>query len=427
MSIIDDLRRLGIYSEKLEKRIESNKILKAEVEMGCADALDYEVVDSEAGQFKLYKADFLPGHLHGLIPLSSVFEMNPFELYDFSRVLFLDSETTGLGGAGTVVFLIGILYFDGSKFILEQLLMRDYEDEIAMLEYFRELLSRFDVIVSFNGKCFDIPVIADRYFYNRIVPLEFERIEHIDLLNFSRMLWAGLIENCKLKTIERELLGFVRYGDIDGWQVPNIYYDYLRNGDESRLKEVILHNRYDLISLISLLSKVSRSLSSPREMDFGDFQRCLKVGRYYERRRKHEKCIDFYSWAFTTTSSLSEKLQAARRCSSTLKRVGKNDEAVRYLERAIEYGCEDAYLLQEISKYYEHKKRDYVLALEYAVRGLRVIDVSKGGAYSPTRADFIKRISRIERKISKADRRYAARDEEENAGNRGQEGYSSFA
>jgi hypothetical protein len=427
MSIIDDLRRLGIYSEKLEKRIESNKILKAEVEMGCADALDYEVVDSEAGQFKLYKADFLPGHLHGLIPLSSVFEMNPFELYDFSRVLFLDSETTGLGGAGTVVFLIGILYFDGSKFILEQLLMRDYEDEIAMLEYFRELLGRFDVIVSFNGKCFDIPVIADRYFYNRIVPLECERIEHIDLLNFSRMLWAGLIENCKLKTIERELLGFMRYGDIDGWQVPNIYYDYLRNGDESKLKEVILHNRYDLISLISLLSKVSRSLSSPREMDFGDFQRCLKVGRYYERRRKHEKCIDFYSWAFTATSSLSEKLQAARRCSSTLKRTGKNDEAVRYLKRAVECGCEDAYLLQEISKYYEHKKRDYILALEYAVRGLRVLDVSKGGTHSPTRADFIKRISRIERKISKADRRYTVEDQGENAGNRGQEGYSSFA
>jgi len=375
----------------------------------------------------LYKADFLPEHLHGSLPLSSVFEINAFEFYDYNRVLFLDCETTGLGGAGTVVFLIGILYFDGSKFILEQLLMRDYEDEIAMLEYFRELLSRFDVIVSFNGKCFDIPVIVDRYFYNRIVPLECERIEHIDLLVFSRMLWAGLIENCKLKTIERELLGFERYGDIDGWQVPNIYYDYLRNGDESRLKEVILHNRYDLMSLVSLFNKVSRSLSSPREMGFSDFQRCLKVGRYYERRRKHEKCIDFYSWAFTTTSSLGEKLQAARRCSLILKRAGKNDEALRYLERAIECGCEDAYLLQEVSKYYEHKKRDYVLAMEYAVRGLRALDESKRGMYNPTRADFIKRVSRIERKISKVSWRHTAGDRVENAGNRGQEDYSSCA
>ncbi|MCL5987220.1 MAG: ribonuclease H-like domain-containing protein [Actinobacteria bacterium] len=427
MSIIDDLRRLGIYSEKLEERIESNKILKAEIELGNSDALDYEIVDYDAGRFKLYKADFLSEYLHGSFPLSSIFEMNPFEIYDFSRVLFLDSETTGLGGAGTVVFLIGILYFDGSKFILEQLLMRDYEDEIAMLEYFRELLSRFDVIVSFNGKCFDIPVIVDRYFYNRIVPLECERLEHIDLLNFSRMLWAGLIENCKLKTIERELLGFERNGDIDGWQVPCIYYDYLRSGDESRLKEVILHNRYDLLSLVSLLSRVSRLLNSPQEMDLSDFQRCLKIGRYYERRKKQEKCIDFYSWAFTTTSSLREKLQAACKCSLNLKRVGKNDEAVRYLERAIECGCEDAYLLQEISKYYEHKKKDYILALEYAVRGLGALDVSKRSAYSPTRADFIKRISRIERKIGKTDRKYRADDGGKNAGNRGQEGYSSCA
>lgn len=427
MSIIDDLRRLGIYSEKLEERIDLNGIIKAETEPSCPDFPVSQLVGSGYGQFKLYKTKFLPEYMHGLLPLSSVFEMNPFEISDYSKVLFIDSETTGLGGAGTIVFLIGVLYFNGSRFILEQLLMRDYEDEIAMLEYFRGILSRFDFVVSFNGKCFDIPMIVDRYFYNKVIPLENERLEHIDLLSFSRMLWSGSIENCRLKTVERELIGFLRSGDVESWQVPNIYNNYLRSGNEDMLKEVIIHNRYDLLSLVSLLSRVSRSLSSPRNMDFNDFQRCLKIGRYYERRNKQRECIDFYSWVFDNTSSLSEKIQAARRCSHILKQSGKSEEAASYLEMAIECGCEDAHLLQEISKFYEHKRKDYILALKHAVRGLRALDELKTDAYSPAHADFVKRISRIERKIRKTNENCSLENGGKNAGIKGQEGYSSCA
>jgi len=401
MSIIDDLKRLGIYSEKLERRIDPDRILNIEVGTEDTDSLEYEIINSESGQFKLFKVDFSPEHLHGSLPLSSILDANTFELNDFNRILFIDCETTGLGGAGTVVFVIGVLYFDGSRFMLEQLMMRDFEDEIAMLEYFRALFNRFNVIISFNGKCFDVPVIVDRYLYNRIIPPEYEHIEHIDLLNFSRMLWAGLIENCKLKTIERELLGFARYNDIEGWQIPNIYHDYLRNGNENMLKEVILHNRYDLLSLVSLFSKVSRSLNSPRETDFSGFQRYLKVGRYYERKRNYGKCIDFYSCAFDTASNIYEKLQSTRRCSLILKRTGEDDESLKYLKRAIEFGCEDAYLLQEISKYYEHKKKNYFLAKEFAVRALRALDKLNEEKRVRVHADFVKRVSRIDRKVNK--------------------------
>ena len=74
---------------------------------------------------------------------------------ELGGALFLDTETTGLGGAGAIAFLLGLAWFDEqARLNVEQLLLRSPADEPALLTLLSERLARTTLLVSYNGKAF---------------------------------------------------------------------------------------------------------------------------------------------------------------------------------------------------------------------------------------------------------------------------------
>lgn len=180
---------------------------------------------------------------------------------DQGRVVFLDTETTGLaGGSGTYAFLVGIGYFRAGNFIIQQYFMRDFHEERLLLIALQKVLSRFAGVVSYNGKCFDLPLLETRFICSRLANPLPDPI-HLDLLFPSRRLWKRRLPDCRLGTVEREILGVRRTGDVPSWEIPLLYFNYLRSRDARPLVRVFDHNRQDILSLAALTGHVCELLS----------------------------------------------------------------------------------------------------------------------------------------------------------------------
>lgn len=174
-----------------------------------------------------------------------------------SALLFFDTETTGLsGGSGTRAFMIGTADWHEQSLRIRQLTMASLTAESAMLDVFRTWLTDETILVSYNGKCYDAPLLATRY---RLARQEspLARLEHVDLLYPSRRRWRGVYENCRLATIERNVLGIVREDDLPGAQAPAAWLSYLRGASACDLRRVLAHNRQDVISMVGLFRRLS--------------------------------------------------------------------------------------------------------------------------------------------------------------------------
>jgi uncharacterized protein YprB with RNaseH-like and TPR domain len=173
--------------------------------------------------------------------------------------LFLDTETTGLGGA--MVFLLGAMRIGADDVRFTQVLARDYREEPALLETWVELLKGAGLIVSFNGKSFDLPVLRDRMVVHG-VPIP-EEPPHLDLLHHARRRWRGILPNCRLQTLEWRLCGRRRVGDIPGEEIPAAYHRFVRTGDAADMLSVLHHNALDLVTL----ADIALALASPAEAE----------------------------------------------------------------------------------------------------------------------------------------------------------------
>lgn len=171
---------------------------------------------------------------------------------DVRRMLFLDTETTGLGGPGTYVFLVGLGYLEDDAFVVRQHFIRSPEEEPAMLQAVADTLVQWPVFTSFNGLSFDIPLLRTRMRANKIKANLWRNL-HCDLLIGARRLWQRRLPNCQLQTLEARVLDFRRQGDVPSAEVPGMYFDYLKTGDLSSLEGVFHHNVLDIISLAGLM------------------------------------------------------------------------------------------------------------------------------------------------------------------------------
>lgn len=165
------------------------------------------------------------------------------------RVCYLDIETTGL--KSSPLFLIGLLYKKGDGLVVDQLFARDYGEEKALLEFISDYLRRFSLVVTFNGKSFDIPYILERMALWGIEGFGFE--SHLDLLHLSRKVVGGNTPNHRLQTLERYLLGSRRIDDTPGYRIPDLYHDFVRTGNAAAISGIIEHNRIDLVSMARLV------------------------------------------------------------------------------------------------------------------------------------------------------------------------------
>jgi len=174
--------------------------------------------------------------------------------FDRESVCLLDIETTGLSPT-TYLFLIGLLYWEKGQFVAELVFARNYAEETAVLRYVRDTLSRFGVVVTYNGDRFDLPFIETRLATARVGPLD--PFASVDLLYTARRVFRGVLPNCKLGTVERHIRGAGRTGDIPGKDIPAAYHDYVRTGDARAMKNVLYHNRMDLFTMAVVLNRLA--------------------------------------------------------------------------------------------------------------------------------------------------------------------------
>ncbi|GAB2498018.1 ribonuclease H-like domain-containing protein [Arenimonas alkanexedens] len=168
------------------------------------------------------------------------------------QLLHFDTETTGLaGGTGTRAFMIGAADWQPGGLRLRQLTITTMAAEAGMLRRFVDWLAPDTVLVSYNGKCYDAPLLNTRYRLARL-PSPLPGLPHLDLLHPSRRHWKGRWDNCRLGTIERQVLGVVREDDLPGSEAPRAWLDYLRGGSAHDLRRVGEHNAQDLRSLAGL-------------------------------------------------------------------------------------------------------------------------------------------------------------------------------
>ncbi|WP_285446101.1 ribonuclease H-like domain-containing protein [Xanthomonas sp. fls2-241-TYG-148] len=177
------------------------------------------------------------------------------------HLLFFDTETTGLaGGTGTRAFMIGVADWRvdatrGSGLRVRQLMMSTMAAESAMLDLFRSWLTPQTVLSSYNGRCYDAPLLKTRYrLARRGDPIS--ALDHVDLLFPTRRRYRGTWENCKLSTIERQLLRVVREDDLPGSEAPAAWLSYLRGGSARNLRRVADHNHQDVVTLSLLMQRL---------------------------------------------------------------------------------------------------------------------------------------------------------------------------
>jgi len=179
-------------------------------------------------------------------------------------ILVLDLETTGLGRGGTIAIMIGVGYYQQNEFIVEQIFLPDPDAEEHSLDRLRELVETHSMLITFNGKSFDVPVLESRLLYHQIW-LDLRQMEHLDLLHLARRLWKRKLPACALETIEYYVLGHIRDKelDIEGSDIPQSYFHYLMTGEAEMIKRVFIHNHHDILHTAALFTLICDSCAYP--------------------------------------------------------------------------------------------------------------------------------------------------------------------
>lgn len=263
------------------------------------------------------------------------------------RLLFLDTETTGFGGAGTLAFLIGLAYVEAGRVVVEQLMLEGPEQEPALLAYLGAHIAERPVLVSFNGKSFDWPLLQGRYTMNRLTAPS--GVSHLDLLHLARRVHKQRLRRCNLQRLEAEVLGFERVGDIDGAEVAARYTHYCRNRDASPLAAVIEHNYWDVLSMVALLGVYGAATLALPPSDLAGAASTLA------RASALPQALLLADQAVNSALLRDEDVERASLVRAEIRKaVGDKSGAVADYERALD----DPKARLELAKLYEHFLKD---------------------------------------------------------------------
>jgi uncharacterized protein len=344
----------------------------------------------------------LPPRLDGLRDLP--------EPVDPGRPLVLiDTETTGLGtGTGTLAFLVGIGTWEGERFVLRQLLLPEQSDEAGYLEAVAAIIPPDACLVSYNGRSFDWPLLVTRYrLHGQAAPVH---AAHLDLLPLARTLWRHRIADARLASVEAAVCGVRREHDLPGGLVPARYLDYLRSGHGGLLREVLEHNRQDVVSMALLLlvlavdlapvGRTGRSAPSVHPGDLGG------LGRAYVRRRRHQEALACYESAlerFIDPWEAQRYEAIAIDRARLLTRLGRRTEAEgAWHAIALEGGRSAALAWLHVAKHREHDGRDIAAALQATDRARALVERGRlfGRRDRIVERDLARRVTRLRRRLA---------------------------
>ncbi len=313
--------------------------------------------------------------------------------FDPQRALFLDTETTGLaGGAGTVPFLVGVGFFEGESFRVEQLLLRELGSEKPLLRCLGERIAAASSVVSFNGKSYDWPLLRTRFVMNRLTPPALP--PHLDLLHSARRVFRHQLSEMRLTTLEREVLGYHREGDIPGADIPKRYFDYLQSGDGGLLEDIVRHNADDVVAMAALLGVLQGVMEGPEAT--ADPRIKLAVAQLQVRVHDPGQALEFVEEICAGEAAAPWKWEALLLGATVLRREKRWDACEGVLLRALELEgitvAERSRAHLMLAKLYEHHKRDFRGALKHAPLA----------AGAEEAAGVLKRLNRLEGRLERA-------------------------
>ncbi len=371
-----------------------------------------QLVETELGSCFVLDRVYPLTHRHGSTrlgklvqaPIAAASRFNQDErLADLTpqKLLFLDTETTGLAGAGTIAFMVGVAFFDEQALIVRQYFLRDHADEPAMLTLLARLIDQHEVLVTFNGRSFDLPLLDTRYLMNGLDDQmgDLRHRAHIDLLPPARRLWRSRLGSCSLASLEESLLGVRRSReDVPGWAIPGLYMDYLRDGDASQLVGVFYHNEIDMLSMVTLAQRIVRLFTQPRDGDAPDD--LLSLARWQVALDMPAEAEANLRQILTGELELDAYQQALGQLAWLLKRHDRRPEAVPLWQQLAVTSFDDVSAHVELAKYYEWHDVKLSLALHWTTQALSLVEGWEPARLEIVLEELLHRRARLERKLA---------------------------
>jgi uncharacterized protein YprB with RNaseH-like and TPR domain len=324
--------------------------------------------------------------------------------------LFLDTETTGLaGGTGTYAFLVGIAWWDSGGLQVEQLMMRDFSEEYSLLVELAARIAERPVLVTFNGKSFDWPLLESRYLMTRSIRVP-ELAAHLDLLHPARAVWKLRLGSVRLVELERHVLdaprlGWHREDDVPSSLIPQFYFDYLRGGSPGPLAGVVRHNRMDLRGLAALFAKLNSLLSSEQREET-DALDLFGLSRYLNRRGEATMAESACVAARGRGLPVAYDAQAQSELALMAKRRGEHAQAAEIWQELLQAGECHSNACEELAIYYERRAKNFKKALEFAWMGLKELRKRSSRAkFGMTQPAEHRRIERLMKRVARLEKR----------------------
>ena len=361
-----------------------------------------EVVETPHGRHFETERLYERHRRHGSVDISNLAELPADLLGPLSgnesppcpsaRWAFLDTETTGLaGGSGTYAFLIGVGRITPEGFRVRQFFMRDLGEEASLLWSLTAHLEQFDVLVTYNGKTYDQPLLETRFRMARARP-PFSRLAHLDLLHGARRLWKLRLDSCRLVDLEQQILGVEREGDLPGEMIPYVYFEYLRTQQAWRVVPIFHHNAVDILTTACLTAIVPFAYREPNTTLFVHGADHIGLARWFLRAEEHEQAVGLMRRAIDLGLPDELLFRTLWDVAALERRLGRTEASLAVLtDLAASRNPFRVPALEALAKHYEHRERNYGMALEMisSARALADSDALK------------KRQDRIERRLAK--------------------------
>ena len=329
--------------------------------------------------------------------------------------LFLDTETTGLaGGTGTYAFLVGLAWWDAGGLQVEQLFLRDFSEEHSLLHELSARIAERPVLVTFNGKSFDWPLLENRFTMTRAIRVP-TLAAHLDLLHPARALWKLRLGSVRLVELERHVLdaaklGWHREDDVSSALIPQFYFDYLRGGSAKPLAGVVKHNQMDLRGLAALYGKINSLLDEQAEAhQEADSLDLFGLSRYLNRRGEQERAHSMCAQALGAGLPAEFRPLATRELAIMARRRGDVERAASLWLELVQHPRDGAAACEHLAIHYERTARDLGRALEFAELALaktQRLGVHSRDPYAAARAarsekKLVCRLERLRHRIEK--------------------------
>jgi uncharacterized protein YprB with RNaseH-like and TPR domain len=335
-------------------------------------------------------------------------------LADPAKWLFLDTETTGLaGGTGTYAFLVGLAWWDVGGLQVEQFFMRDFADEHSLLHELAARISERPVLVTFNGKSFDWPLLESRFTMTRSIAAPL-LAAHLDLLHPARAVWKLRLGSVRLVDLERHVLdasrlGWHREDDVASALIPQFYFDYLRGGSYRPLVGVVRHNQMDLRGLAALYAKINSLLGENSTLN-GDVPSLDLFGlsRFLLRRGDPDRAQSACLQSIGRGLPGDVHARARRELAQMAKRRGDHERAAALWHEIITDPIDGIHACEQLALYYERHRKNPARASEFAKLALAKLRLHRTHARDPLAAPrashsetrLLHRIARLERKLA---------------------------